>query len=247
MRANRIWLTLIPVLMALTAGTTLLAANGATTSGGTDTITLELKDVDVRSAIEALFKNSGKNFYIDQNVQGTVSALSFKDVPLDTALKNLTKSTGLVYRVDGGVYVISKRPDVTATMQNAYGSAPAPEVAYVDQPTTSEMQIEKIPLNYTSASEILAVMSGTSGNSMNSYQSMGMGGSYGSSYGGFSPYGNYGGSSYTPYGSYSNYGNYPSYGSYGGYNSGIRNYGGYGSNSYGNYGGYGSNNGYRGW
>jgi len=245
MRASRGWLMFLSVLMVLTSGMAVLAATGVA-----DTITLELKDVEVRSAVEALFRNSGKNFSIDQNVQGNVSSLSFKDVPFETALKNLTKSTGLVYRVDAGVYIISKRPDIPATMTSAYGGMSVPVAEYVD-PTTpaSELTIEKIPLNYTSASEILAVMSGSGRDFASMYGQMGLGGRYqgNGQYGG--GYGQYGGGGYSPYGGGYGGGN-SNYGGYGGgyspYGGGNSNYGG--RSNYGNYGGYGgTGGGNRGW
>jgi len=81
-----------------------VAAQAQATNGN---VNLELKDTEVKSAVEVLFRNTGKNFSIDSNVTGTIGALSIKDVPFDAALKSLTKSAGLVYRVDGGVYIIS--------------------------------------------------------------------------------------------------------------------------------------------
>ena len=203
-------------------------------------VNLDLKDTDVKSAIEALFRGTGKNYSIDSNVQGTISGLSISNVPFDTALKSLTKSAGLVFRLDAGVYIVSVKPD---TSLNAAGGgaavSAATDLAAVDTTTSEpEVKIVKVPLYNTSASEILAILGGSTDRSYGGY---GMNGQYGG-FGGMN--GQYGGSGYGGgnYGS-SGYGGYGGSG-YGGYGGG--NYGGYGGSSYGSrssygggYGGYG--------
>lgn len=225
-----------------------------------DLVNLDLKDVDVRAAIEAMFKNTGKNFAIDPNVIGTVPAVSFKDVPFETALRNLTRSAGLVFRVDGdsSIYIISKRPENASGAAGSGGAVSGAglvagvNLPAVDTPIESETIIEKVPLNYTSASEILAMLGGDSrgyggyGGMMGGYGGMmggygggtmggyggGMMGGFGGSYGG-GMMGGFGGSSYGGYGG-SSYGGYGSSG-------GVRYGSGYGGGGYGGYGGY------RGW
>lgn len=199
-------------------------------------INLELKDIDIRSAIEALFKNSGKNYAIDSNVSGIVPSVSFKDVEFETALRNLCKTAGLVYRVDntGGseVYIISRKPEqpITPVTTN-----PSTTVEVVEEPIEREVVIEKVPLTHMSASEMLAILGGAG----REYGGLGMYGGYpgyGGYYGGYRGYGGYGGYGYGGYGGYG-------YGGYGGYYGGYRGYGGYGG--YGGYPGYGGYGGYR--
>ena len=124
------------------------------------TVSLDLKDVEVRTAIEALFRNSGKNFAIDANVDGTIPSVSFKDVSFDTALKTLTKSNGLVYRVDSSVYIISKRPETTPVVASTGSGASSQDTDASGTTTEPETQIEKIQLNYSSPTEMLAMLSG---------------------------------------------------------------------------------------
>lgn len=236
--------------LILSIGAPILAAG---TSQTATNVNLELKDTDVRSALEALFRNTGKNYAIDAKVQGTISALSIKDVPFDSALKSMAKSAGLVFRQDAGVYIISLRPD---TDQNANpGVSPVAEVTPVD-PTTAEpeVRVEKISLNNVSASEILAILQGGNLNGNMNVGSYGGGyggyGGYGSSYGsfgssgGYGGYGGYGGGRNSGYGGYGGYGGSSGYGGYGG------GYGGYGGGGYGGYGGrsgYGGGYGGRTW
>jgi type II secretory pathway component HofQ len=244
------------VLMSLAACGAVLAQAAADKD---QRVTIELKEVDVRSAIEALFKDRGKNFSIDGNVTGTVAALSFRDVPFDTALKQLTRSSGLVFRMDAenGIYIITKRPETTAG--TGITPPPVPVAEYLEPTTERETKIEKIPLNYNSATEILAMLGQGGGrdysglyNNMNSaagFSPFGSnngnnyGGNYGNNFGnsfgnnrygsGYSPYGNNYGSGYNPYGV-----------NYGGSNN---RYGSSYSSPYGNYGAsYGTST-YRSW
>ena len=72
-------------------------------------VNLDLKEADVKTAIETLMKDASANYSIDPGVRGTIT-LQLKDVPWSQALKVVLKAAGLVYRVDGGVYMISPRP-----------------------------------------------------------------------------------------------------------------------------------------
>ena len=261
------WLILV-LALTVSACAGVFAADSTATEIRAETqerVTLDLKDVSVRSAIEALFRNSGKDFAVDGDVSGTISVLSFKDVPFKTALRNLTRSNGLVHREDGGLYVISKRPK--RDIERKAPDLPDVNEGYIEETTPGkDVIIEKVPLNHSSATEILAVMSGGA----RGYG--GASGSYGG-YGGYGGSGGYGGGGYGGYGGSGGYGGggYGGYGGYGGssrYGGGSGGYGGsnrYGGSSYGGYGGYnrygsggyggssgygggyGGSSGYRGW
>jgi len=230
-----------------------IAQHTDTGSANKVTINLDLKDVDIRSAIEVLFKGTGKNYAIDPNVSGIIPSVSFKDVPFETALRNLTKSSGLVYRIDNdsNIYIVSKKIDPVPNPSGGNLPPVTQPVDYVDGTTESEILIEKIPLNFTSASEILAMLGQDSGRDYGGYNQMygmsGFGG-YNSGYGGNNSfgggYGGYGGGfgGFGGFNGSSGFGGYPSSNIYGG---GYNSYGG--SNIYGGYGGYGGSSGYRRW
>ncbi len=143
------------------------------------TVNLELTDVDARAAIKMLFQSTGKNYAIDSDVSGTIPSVVLRDLPFDQALRSLLRSAGLVHRMDGDVYIISKKPEVTAPT----AGAPAPGTEVIpEQTATEETQIEKIPLNNVGASEILSMISGSGsggGSMFGSYGNMGNMGSWG--------------------------------------------------------------------
>jgi len=211
-------------------------------------VSLDLKDADVKSAIESLFRGRNRNYSITQDVTGVIPSLSITGVPFDQALKSLLKSAGLVYRVENSVYIISKKPEVSATALVDTSAVAATDTSAVDTTTTVESIIDKIPLSNTGASQILSIMQGNGVNGNSGYGGYGMGGmgmmGYGMMGGGMMGGGmmggGYGGGSYGGFGggSYGGYGG----GSYGGYNRGS-----YGGGSYGGYGGGSYGGGYRSW
>lgn len=207
--------TALIVVLALAAG--LLCGMRPVAAADNTTVNLELTDVDARAAIKMLFQSTGKNYAIDSDVSGTIPSVVLRDLPFDQALRSLLRSAGLVHRMDGDVYIITKKPEVTAPVTGV--AAPGTEVI-PEQTATEETQIEKIPLNNVGASEILSMISGsgsTGGSMFGTYGNMGnMMGSFGSSFGG----GNFGSS----FGS-----------SFGGSNFGGSNFGGsnFGGSSFG--------------
>jgi hypothetical protein len=227
-------------LLALALGSVVWAANspngslaGAANNTGksVDVVNLELKDIDVRSAIQALFRSSGRNYAVDQDVSGFVTSVSFWDVPFDAALRSLTKSAGLAFKKSDGIYQISKIIEVPDPGVLDI-PMPTPEV---EQPKSAEIIIEKIPLNHSSPSEILAYLDGSADTSR-------LYGGGNNGYGGYSSPGGYGGyGGYGSPGSYGGYGNPSGYGSPGGYGAygSPGSYGGSGINSGGIMGGYG--------
>lgn len=74
---------------------------------------LELDQADVREALRALFKNVNVSYSIAPEVQGTVT-VSLKNVTFDLALQNVLRQVDATYRVEGGVFEIVKRADITA-------------------------------------------------------------------------------------------------------------------------------------
>ena len=196
-------------------------------------VSLDLKDADVKSAIESLFRGRNRNYSITQDVTGVIPSLSISGVSFDVALKSLLKSAGLVYRVENSVYIISKKPEVSAAALVDTSVVVGTDASAVDTTTTVESIIDKIPLMNTGASEILAIMQGTGTNgSSSSYGGMGMMGGMGGMGGGMmggmgGGMGGYGGGMMGGMG-----------GGMGGYGGGG---GGYGGGSYGG-GGYGGSN-----
>jgi len=80
-----------------------------------DTIvpSLELNEADIRDALKILFRNVGVSYTIAPEVQGTIT-VSLKNVPFETALRNILNQVQATYRVEAGVYNIIKREETVA-------------------------------------------------------------------------------------------------------------------------------------
>jgi len=70
-------------------------------------VSLDLKDTDVRQAIDALFRGRNLNYSISQDVEGTIPSLAISNVPFETALNSLLKTAGLTSRSENSVIMIA--------------------------------------------------------------------------------------------------------------------------------------------
>jgi type II secretory pathway component GspD/PulD (secretin) len=82
-------------------------------------VTLNLKDVPLRSAIDALFQGTGLQYSVDPNVPNVPVTLNIRDVGLQPALRILIRQAavavpGLTVSREGDIYVVKIRQAVTA-------------------------------------------------------------------------------------------------------------------------------------
>lgn len=85
-------------------------------------ISCEFQNTDVREALRYVFKNTQASFTIAPDVQGTVT-LALSNVPLETALQNITRQVGANYKITNGVIMVTKEGEATipATMTRSGG------------------------------------------------------------------------------------------------------------------------------
>ncbi len=70
---------------------------------------LEYREADVRDALDALFKQVGASYSIDQSVQGRIT-VSLHNVSLGAALKNILLQVDAEAKIEDGIYRIMSRP-----------------------------------------------------------------------------------------------------------------------------------------
>ena len=99
-------------------------------ASGAHVVTLDLKDVPVQYAIDALFAGSGRVYAIEPGVSGTVS-IKLSGVPFDNALRTLANTAGLAVREDKGLIIL--------------GLDPQRGLTNIAQPTTQEVQWQWSP------------------------------------------------------------------------------------------------------
>ena len=121
----------------------------ARAQGATDDrkVTLNLKDIPLRSAIDALFAGSGLQYSVDPTVQNVPVNLSIRDIGLQSALRLLIRQAavaqpGLTFSKDGDIFVVKIRQ---AAPQSATPMEDAPPEY---QPDAAEFNWERIPIQF---------------------------------------------------------------------------------------------------
>ena len=117
-------------------------------------VSLDLKNVDATTALESLFKGSGKSYTVSAGTMGQISAVSIKDVEFDQALKLICGIINMSYKLDGTTYVIVPKVTVPTTVNTTS--------VVVTQPTvvTKPIVLEKFTLMYAGPQEILDIIYG---------------------------------------------------------------------------------------
>jgi hypothetical protein len=95
-------------LASLLAMTLLLAAGAA--SAAEPTVTLDVKDEDVRVILKEMQKQCGiRNLLIDKEVSGVASMVYFREVPCRTAFRTIFRQFGLTGQWDQNVVHVERR------------------------------------------------------------------------------------------------------------------------------------------
>jgi hypothetical protein len=184
-------------------------------------ITLDLKEVPLRSAIEALFDKTGLQYAVETVTPNTPVTLSLHDVDFTTALRTLTRLAGVTYRKESSIFLVGPRraqpPAAEPVAENLAVAAPA-------GPARGEQTWEKIPILFNSAAVLAYALGGQILPTEDQLHRGGYGGYGGGGYGlnGFGGNGGLGG-----YGGRSGLGGGMSgYGGRNGYGSGLGGYNG---------------------
>lgn len=79
-------------------------------SAAEPTVTLDVKDEDVRVILKSMQKQCGiRNLLIDKEVSGTASLVYFHDVPCRTAFRTIFRQFGLAGQFEGNVVTVERR------------------------------------------------------------------------------------------------------------------------------------------
>jgi hypothetical protein len=105
---NKIRKLVIAVLAVGAVGFTPANVNAQTDPSAQIIPSIELQGADIRDALAILFRNVGVSYTIAPDVQGTVT-VNLKNVPFETALRNILNQADATYRVEAGIYQIIRR------------------------------------------------------------------------------------------------------------------------------------------
>jgi type IV pilus assembly protein PilQ len=131
------------------------AAAGAYTVGGPQRyvgkpVTFNFQDVPVRTVLQLIAEESNLNIVVADTVSGSVT-LRLINVPWDQALEILLRAKGLDQRRDGNVVWVAPQAELSAYEL-------AQNTARINLENSGELQVEYIPINYGSASDIVTIL-----------------------------------------------------------------------------------------
>jgi type IV pilus assembly protein PilQ len=122
-----------------------------TNSNGT--LSFDFQDIDIRTLLQLIAKNSGLNFIISDTVKGSIT-LSLRNVTWERALDIILKARGLTARRVGNVIMISTIEEITL---NESKQLKSDETLLDLAPLTSKV----IHLKYALATDVAALLKGS--------------------------------------------------------------------------------------
>ncbi len=149
------------------------------------TISLELRDADLQSALIMLFKNTDRSFVLEPGAKGDVN-VSLQNVPWEQALRAILEALNLSYVRDGNIYRIrpgtTSPPAIARAVEVSTTGTPTPPKASSGAPTSEgAIYLGIIPVRHASVIDMANWFGGTSALSTVS----GAGGASGYGIGGF--------------------------------------------------------------
>ncbi len=144
-------IALLSALVLLPLGSVL--AQAGDTGRDDQTISLSLKSARVSDALEALFKHRPdlKYSFRDSDLDSDLLTISLPDVTFDVALRNILKSANLTYRIESGIYVITRRVEQTETK---------PETTTTPEETRPTIREEKLTLRHLDSAAVAMMLGG---------------------------------------------------------------------------------------
>jgi type II secretory pathway component HofQ len=119
-------------------------------------VTLSLRDVPLRTALETLFEGSGLQHAVEPAVPNYPITLDIRDVAFNTALRTLLRlAPQVTYRKEGDIFIIGMRQpqvDTTATTQDVQ----PPD----DTNAQPQYEYVKLPLNFSNYQVMAYVLGG---------------------------------------------------------------------------------------
>jgi hypothetical protein len=124
-----------------------------------DRVSLDLRDVPIRDALDALFNGRDVGYVLDNSVAQTPVTVNatIRDQPFDVALSTILRAAGLRATRQQGIYTIALRQQDTT--QAAAPQPTTPDITATDT-TTQPSTIAKIPLFHVDP-DIVQVLGGT--------------------------------------------------------------------------------------
>lgn len=117
-----------------------VTATTAADASAVKLVSVHADRMSIVDAIDLMFKGTGYRYTVLPGVEGTVT-LSVTDMPFDKALKLISDTVGLQYKVSGNRFIFSAKPKTQ-----------------LDNTTVAPQQTMQVPVDMQQGSDILPVM-----------------------------------------------------------------------------------------
>jgi hypothetical protein len=108
-------------------------------------VTLDLKGVALRQALEVLFDGTGRQYAVDANVPNNPITLTLKEVSFQTTLREIVRLAGATYRQEGDLLLIESHPADSA-LAAAGDEPPMPPAVEKAEPRSVTMDLDRVPV-----------------------------------------------------------------------------------------------------
>ncbi len=108
-------LAFITVFLTVLAAASAFSEEQPRVAGAEKIVNLELKDVSIEDAIDAIFRGSNVPYAVRPGVTGRVKELKLHGLTVDDAIKALVDAAKLSVRIENGVYVIEPKTGTSDT------------------------------------------------------------------------------------------------------------------------------------
>lgn len=112
---------------------------------------LDLRNIDVRNAIDIIFKDTDASYTVDGGVQGKITVKA-EQKPFETVLRNILNQIGASYRIQQGIYEIVMRKRLSVSRFQ-------PDDPVMPIPGVDGVGIYRIPIRHADPALVVKLLS----------------------------------------------------------------------------------------
>lgn len=143
MKVGRVfWLIVTSLAILLAAAGASICDQQPGVPGADKIVNLELKDVTIQQAIDAIFQGSNVPYVVRPGLTGRVKELKLRGLTIDDAIRALADAARANVRIENGVYIIEPKTGGTdtATRVTIGKRTPSGETEQQEKPATQQTQ-----------------------------------------------------------------------------------------------------------
>jgi hypothetical protein len=134
-------------LAALTVISAQVASLGANLPAKIPIVNIHLRDVPVKSVVDAIFKGTHLKYRVDSDVSGNIGEIRLKGITVNHAIKDLAHIANLTVRTENGIYIIAPNNQVNLGVQRKAAPTTNQQTPVSSGSTTQVVYYGQLPAN----------------------------------------------------------------------------------------------------